>query len=141
MHPIARLLTAEYSGFRSEGATDLAYVRWRIRTELPWGQARVAIGLLCSPEDPVAYSEIASAFGINIGTVHTHMRRIRRRRPDLYIEIMAERRRQLSVRHEAVEAERRRRSLLWVRRRRAGAYRREHGVWPWDDLRHKGSCD
>jgi len=75
--------------------------------ELPRGQARTALGLLCLPEEPVAYTDTAAAFGISLGTVHTHLRRIYRRRPDLYGEIMAERRRQQSARHEAVIAERR----------------------------------
>jgi hypothetical protein len=113
-------------------ARNLAAVRWRIRTELPPGQRRIALGLLCLPNDPIAYPDIAAAFGIGLGTVHTHMRRIRQRRPDLYREIMAERQRQLAARHEAVLAERRRRSLLWVRRRRAAAHKRAHGVWPWE---------
>jgi hypothetical protein len=95
--------------------------------ELPRGQARTALGLLCLPEEPVAYTDTAAAFGISLGTVHTHLRRIHRRRPDLNGEIMAERRRQLSARHEAVIAERRRRSLLWVRCRWAAAY----GKGPW----------
>jgi hypothetical protein len=60
------------------------------------------------------------------------MRRIRQRRPDLYKEILTERRRQLAARHEAVVEERRCRSLLWVRRRRAAKYRKAHGKWPWD---------
>jgi hypothetical protein len=139
MHLIARLLTAEYVGFNSERPTDLLYVRWRIRTELPRGQARVALGLLCLPEDPVAYTDVSAAFGISLGTVHTHMRRIRQRRPDLYGEIMAERRRQLSARHDLVVAKRRRRSLLWARRRRAAEYRKAHGIWPWEAF--KTSCE
>ena len=61
---------------------QLGDLRWRIATELPRGQARVALGLLCLPVDPVAYSDIAAAFGISLGTVHTHLRRIYRRRPD-----------------------------------------------------------
>jgi hypothetical protein len=64
------VLLAEYPSFRTEGPTNIAYVRWRSRTELPRGQARVALGLLCLPEDPVAYSDIAAAFGISLGTVY-----------------------------------------------------------------------
>ena len=74
---------------------ELAELRWRIGTELPGGQARVALGLLCLPEDPVAYTDVSAAFGISLGTVHTHMRRIFQGRPDLYGEMVAERRHQL----------------------------------------------
>jgi hypothetical protein len=84
---------------------ELAEVRWRIQTELPRGQARVALSLLCLPEDPVA--------------------------SDLCKEIMAERRRQLDARHSALMEERRRRSRLWVRRHWAAEYRQAHRVWPW----------
>jgi DNA-binding transcriptional ArsR family regulator len=119
---------------RSLVTSELASLRWRIRCELPRGQARVALGLLAVPEDPATYSEVASALGISLGTVHQHMKRIRRRRPALYADVMLERRNQLSNRHQAVVAERRRRSLLWVRRRRAAEYRKVHGVWPWQML-------
>ena len=74
---------------------ELANIRWRVQTELPRGQPRVALGPLCQPEDPVAYTDTATAFGISLGTVHTHMRRIFQGRPDLYGEMVAERRHQL----------------------------------------------
>lgn len=112
--------------------SELDLLRLRVRAELPRGQARVVLGLLCLPEDPISYGDIAEALQIHVGTVHTHMRRVRVRHPDLYGAVMAERRRQLAARHEAVLQDRRERSLRWGRRRYAKWYRQEHGRWPWD---------
>jgi hypothetical protein len=113
----------------------LSDLRWTIRTELPRGQARVALGLLCLPEDPVSYRDVAEGLGVHVGTVHTNMRRSRIGHPGLHAKIMAERRRQLAIRHAAVVDERRKRSLLWGRRRYAARYRDAHGRWPWDVMR------
>jgi hypothetical protein len=115
---------------------EVDLLRTRIRAELPRGQARVALGLLCLPDDPISYPIIAEAFGIHLGTVHTHLRRIHRRHPDLYASIMAERRLQLAARHEAIVEERRLRSLRWGRRRYAARYREAHGRWPWEVMRN-----
>ena len=115
--------------------TALEAVRSRIRAELPWGQARVALALLCLPDDPVSYGDVATGLGIHLGTVHAHLRRIRMSHSDLYQGIMAERRAQLASRHAAVQDERRLRSLRWGRRRYAVRYRREHGRWPWEVMR------
>lgn len=108
---------------------------WRLRHELPRGQARVAVALLCLPEDPVSYRDVSAGLDIHLGTVHTHLRRIRRRHPTLYAALMAERHRQLKERHAAVVEERRIRSLRWGRRRYAGRYRTKHGDWPWEVMR------
>jgi hypothetical protein len=48
---------------------------------------------------------------------------------------MAERRRQLAARHDAILFERRARSLRWGRRRYASKYRHAHGRWPWEVMR------
>jgi hypothetical protein len=48
---------------------------------------------------------------------------------------MAERRRQLAARHDAILFERRARSLRWGRRRYASKYRHTHGRWPWEVMR------
>ncbi|HEV8597653.1 MAG TPA: hypothetical protein VGR23_08025 [Candidatus Dormibacteraeota bacterium] len=75
------------------------------------------------------------ALGIHLGTVHTHMPRMRIRHPRLYRVLMAESRRQLAARHDAVIAERRLRSLRWGRRQSASRFRRQHGSWPWELMR------
>jgi hypothetical protein len=115
--------------------SELDLLRLRVRTELPRGQARVILGLLCLPEDPISYDEIAEAFQIHLGTVHTHMRRVRVGHPELYRSVMLERRRQLGARHRAVLEERRERALRWGRRRYAARYRQTHGRWPWEVMR------
>ena len=66
--------------------SEINLLRFRVRTELPPAQARVILGLLCLPEDPISYAVVAEALQIHIGTVHTHMRRVRVRYPDLYLE-------------------------------------------------------
>ncbi len=114
--------------------SPLDLLEYRVRAELPRGQARVALGLLCLPEDPVTYSEVAAGLHIHLGTVRTHLGRIRLGHPALYAAVMTERRRQLATRHAAVVEVRRRRSLMWGRRRYAARYRAEHGCWPWQDF-------
>jgi len=115
--------------------SPLGVLRYQVRTGLPPGQARVVLGLVAIPDDPASYALVAEAFGIHIGTVHTHLRRVREREPALYRRIMAERRRQLEARHQAILEERRQRSLQWGRRRYAAAYRQAHGRWPWEVMR------
>jgi hypothetical protein len=112
----------------------LDIVRYRVRLELPIGQLRVALALVCLPEDPLSYTEIAEGLNLHLVTVHTHLRRIRLGRPRLYAMLMAERHRQLAERHSAVVEERRVRSLAWGRRRYAARFRAEHGRWPWQDF-------
>lgn len=107
----------------------------RLRHELPRGQARVALALMCLPEDPVSYRDVAVGLGIHLGTVYTHLRRIRQRHPCVYAALMDERRRQLAERHAAVVDERRLRSLRWGRRRYAASYRATSGEWPWEVMR------
>ena len=118
-----------------QAPSELDLLRFRVGAELPRGQARVVLGLLCLPEDPVTYGDIADAFEIHLGTVHTHLRRVRVRHPTLYDAVMAERRRQLAARHHAVLTKRRERSLRWGRRRYAARYRQSHGRWPWEVMR------
>jgi transposase len=113
----------------------LELLKERLRVELPFGQARVALGLICLPDDPASYRDVAQVFEVHLGTVHTHMRRIRARHPNLYDAVMAERRRQLDERHAAVVEERRERSLRWGRRRYAARFRQTHGRWPWEVMR------
>ncbi len=108
---------------------------WRLRHELPRGQARVAIALICLPEDPVSYRDVADGLGIHLGTVHTHLRRIRQLHPCVYAALMDERRRQLAERHSAIVEERRLRSLRWGRRRYAARYRATRRDWPWEVMR------
>ena len=72
-------------------------------TSLPAGQQRVALALL-SEETGRTYPEIAASLGISLGSVHTHLRRIRQQRPEVYAAVMEQRRRQLAARYEEASA-------------------------------------
>lgn len=109
----------------------MTFLEMNLRYLLPPGQARVAIALL-DGDPPRTYADVAERLGIHIGTVHRHLGRIRSQRPDVYHEIMAERRAQLGRWHVYVTERRRLRSLAWGRRRYAARFRAEHGRWPWE---------
>lgn len=113
------------------------YLEVRAELELPPGQARTVCALLAtlSSDPPPTYGEVAESLGVHIGTVHTHLRRVRLHAPELYGAVMAERRRQLAAYHELALERSRRRSLTWGRRRAAARHRREHGRWPWESPR------
>src|SRR4051794_8796144 len=66
---------------------------------LPGGRSRVALALVVGEEAPT-YPEVAASLGIGVGTVYTHLRRLRDRHPEVYAALMAERARQLAKRHE-----------------------------------------
>lgn len=84
------------------------------------------------PEPPVSYVAIASALGVSLDTVKTHLRRSRARDPELYQRVMTVRRGQFAAYHAAVAGARRERSRQWGKRRWAARYRSEHGAWPWE---------
>ena len=106
----------------------------RARRELS-GQQLVCVGLLCLSGVAYRYDDVANAIGIRSSTVKTYMRRVRVRHADLYESVMARRRLLFDGRHADVLERRRRRSLLWGRRRYAAKYRATFGRWPWDDFR------
>jgi hypothetical protein len=81
---------------------------------------------------PIAIDVIADALGVRPSTIKTHLRRIRRRHPGLYAEVMAHRSRAFERYHATVAEARRERSRRWGKRRWAARYRAEHGRWPWD---------
>ena len=66
---------------------------------LPAGQRRVALLMVEGPRAPT-YCEAAAHLEIHIGTVYTHLRRIRAGRPEVYAAIM-ERRGELLARRPA----------------------------------------
>lgn len=68
---------------------------------LPPGQARALLALVGRPHDPT-YREAAAAAGIGVGTLTTHLRRIRRRHPAIWREAMNLRRAQLEYRRRLV---------------------------------------
>ena len=96
---------------------------------LPPGQGRVATVLMAG--DPT-YSEVAAQLAIHLGTVHTHLRRIRERYPVLYAALMARRRWHLQRRHERAEANARAHSRRWLRKQTNRRFFMFHGYWPWE---------
>jgi hypothetical protein len=97
---------------------------------LPAGQRRVAEALIASGDAPT-YPAVAIALGLHVGTVHRHLARIRERHPDVYAALMAERRRQLAVRHERAVLRAEAHSRSWHRRQANRRYYYRFGRWPW----------
>jgi hypothetical protein len=120
---------------------DLEWLRMRLTIDLPPGQRAIAQALLIDapefepPERPVTYDVVALAFGIQVTTVREHLRRIRQRHPELYAELMVERRRRFDCWHADVSRRRLERSRRWGKHRWALQYRAAHGAWPWLDCR------
>lgn len=98
---------------------------------LPTGRARVALALVAGRDAPT-YPEVAARLGIGLGTVHTHLRRLRERHPDVYTAVMAERARQLGKRHKEALARDAEHSRLWHRKQANRRYHARYGRWPWE---------
>src|SRR5690242_2635141 len=70
----------------------------RLLATLPGGRRRVAKALIAD-DCGRTYVAVAQQLGLHVGTVHQHLRRIRRRHPNVYSALMRERARQLAERH------------------------------------------
>jgi hypothetical protein len=81
-------------------------------TTLPPGRRRVAWALLAD-SCGATYADVAAGLGLNLGTVHQHLRRIRLRHAEVYVVLMAERSSQLAKRHERAMARARERTERW----------------------------
>ena len=103
---------------------------------LPAGQARVIDALLGLGYAPT-YPEVAGLLECHLGTVHTHLARVRARHPEFYAEVMAARTRQLAVRHATALANAATRSAEWHRRASNRRFYYQFGHWPWQ--RRRGS--
>lgn len=99
--------------------------------KVPSGRARVALALVVGREAPT-YPEVAARLGIGVGTVYTHLRRLRERHPDVYAAVMAERSRQLAKRHKEALARDEAHSRRWHRKQANRRYYYAHGYWPWE---------
>jgi hypothetical protein len=88
------------------------------------GQRRV-VEMLLGSERGRTYEGVARELGIGIGTVHTHLHRLRQRSPQLYREIMAVRRSQLEARHEIALINAAYHSQQWHRLQSARRYYRQ----------------
>lgn len=98
---------------------------------VPHGRRRVAEALV-GGDAARTYGEVADLLGVHLGTVHTHLCRLRLRHPEAYAALMAERRRQLDVRHQAAVADAEMRSWEWHRRQANRRYRQRFGYRPWE---------
>jgi len=79
---------------------------------LPPGQRRVAMALIADSQGRT-YPEVAAKLGVHLGTVHQHLRRIRRRHPKVYAAVRKVRDRQLGVRHRRALAREKAHSKQW----------------------------
>ena len=70
----------------------------QLKVWLPPNQFAVAFALV-SLKYGRTYREVAEELGMSIGTVYTHLRRIRHTHPKLYADLMERRKRQLKARH------------------------------------------
>ena len=66
---------------------------------LPQGQRTAVEALIGGGTQARTYLEAAELAGMSLGTVKTHLRRVRQRHPQLYKAIRRVRRSQLAVRH------------------------------------------
>jgi hypothetical protein len=98
---------------------------------LPAGQRRVAEALVAGDDVPT-YPELAERLGLGLGTVQRHLKRIREGRPETYAALMAERRRQLAMRHGQAVERREERSRRWHRKQANRRYREWFGRYPWE---------
>ncbi len=98
---------------------------------LPPGRARVALALVVGRDAPT-YPEVAARLGIGLGTVHTHLKRLRAGHPDVYAAVMVERARQLARRHEAALARDAAYSRHWHRKQANRRFYARYGYWPWE---------
>src|SRR3990167_9416234 len=92
---------------------------------LPPGQ-RSAVEALIGMGWARSYHEAAAACGVCVGTLYTHLRRVRQAHPELYERIMQVRAEQLGVRHIASVKRAEAHSQTWHRKR----FRRRYGYWP-----------
>ena len=88
----------------------------KLYKQLPAGQVRV-IEALVDHDQPCGrtYKKAAEVAGVSLGTLYTHLRRVRRNHPGVYAEVMKRRANQLQARHKRAVYERQERSMEWWR--------------------------
>lgn len=101
---------------------------------LPEGQRRVA-AMLVSEDTALSYPEVAARLEIHLGSVHTHLRRIRKGHPELHSALMAVRQQQLARRHAEAVSRAELHSREWHRRQANRRYYYRFGHWPWERRR------
>lgn len=95
---------------------------------VPKGRRKVAIALIRNPA--ATYPQLADGLGVSLGTLHTHLRRIRQRHQQLYVALMELREHSLAQRHVAALRRAGEHSRKWFRKmRRSGYTYYGRGVW------------
>ena len=84
-------------------------------TYLPEGQRR-AVAALVLGDQARTYPEAAEEAGMSLGTLYTHLRRVKRNHPKVYKEVRKIREAQLAVRHHNALASARAHTRAWFRR-------------------------
>ena len=84
-------------------------------TYLPEGQRR-AVTALISGDQARTYPEAAEEAGMSLGTLYTHLRRVKRNHPKVYKEVRRGRECQLAVRHHNALDNARSHTRAWFRR-------------------------
>jgi AcrR family transcriptional regulator len=78
----------------------------------------------------VTYRGAAEALGVGVGTIYRHLDRVRKRKPEVYRLLMAERYDQVADRYVEALARLRQRADRWRLKQRNRAYFRAAGRWP-----------
>jgi len=84
-------------------------------SSLPEGQRRAVLALI-GGELARTYPDAAKVAGTSLGTMHTHVRRVRQNHPELYQAIRNVRKDQLAVRHHNAIDNARAHTREWFRR-------------------------
>jgi len=97
-------------------------------TYLPEGQRR-AVAALVLGDQARTYPEAAEEAGMSLGTLYTHLRRVKRNHPKVYKEVRKIREAQLAVRHHNALASARAHTRAWFRRVRRNERYLLSGSW------------
>jgi len=82
---------------------------------LPSGQSR-AVAALISGERARTYPEAAKVAEMSLGTLYTHLRRVKRNHPEVYEKVIRVRKAQLAVRHHNALSNAKAHTRAWFRR-------------------------
>ncbi len=97
-------------------------------SSLPEGQRRAVLALI-GGELARTYPDAAKIAGVSLGTMHTHVRRVRQNHPELYQAIRKVRKDQLAVRHHNAIDNARAHTREWFRRVRRNERYLLSGYW------------
>ena len=84
-------------------------------SSLPEGQRRAVIALI-SGERARTYPEAAKLGGMALGTLYTHLIRVKKNHPEVYGKVRRVRKAQLAVRHHSALLNARAHTRAWFRR-------------------------